>query len=152
MGGIDLDPATSAIANKTVMADAFFTAETNGLANEWWGRVWMNPPYAQPLISQFAQAMVDKFLNGEIEQGFCLVNNGTETKWGQTLIGNASAVCFVSKRIRFLDPDGRPNGPPLQGQMLAYFGSNIEGFKKEFKKHGTVLVNTNEEKHELEFE
>ncbi len=48
MGDIDTDPATSEIANQTVKAKTIFTAENDGRDKQWTGRVWLNPPYAQP--------------------------------------------------------------------------------------------------------
>jgi len=66
MGGIDLDPASSSIANQTVQAARFFSASEHqitgisddglpvyfihwgGLLEEWHGRVWMNHPFGAP--------------------------------------------------------------------------------------------------------
>ena len=138
MGGIDCDPATSEIANQTVKAKTIFTAEDDGLAQTWRGRVWMNPPYAQPLMSDFAEAVSAKFESGEIEQACILVNNATETQWFQRMVSVANAVCFPKSRIKFLDPQGKP-GAPLQGQAIIYMGDNIELFVAAFKLEGVVL-------------
>ena len=138
MGGIDCDPATSEIANQTVKAKTIFTAEDDGLAQTWRGRVWMNPPYAQPLMSDFAEAVSAKFESGEIEQACILVNNATETQWFQRMVSVANAVCFPKSRIKFLDSQGKP-GAPLQGQAIIYMGDNIELFVAAFKLEGAVL-------------
>jgi hypothetical protein len=47
MGGIDLDPASSDIAQETVQATTYFTKDDDGLSREWAGKVWLNPPYAE---------------------------------------------------------------------------------------------------------
>ena len=141
MGGIDTDPATSEIANRTVQAAQIFTAEDNGLTKQWSGRVWCNPPYAQPLIAEFAEAIASKFEAGEIEQACVLVNNGTETGWFQRMLQATSAVCFPRSRIRFVDPEGNPSGAPLQGQAVLYLGKEPETFASVFSEKGAVLFN-----------
>jgi ParB family chromosome partitioning protein len=139
MGGIDTDPASCEVANKTVQAGQYFDAETDGLKQEWSGSVWINPPYAQPLIADFCSALADKFSSGEIERACVLVNNGTETGWFQKLLSVASAVCFVKTRVRFLDPAGNPSGSPLQGQAIIYVGDNKDAFADAFCGFGKVL-------------
>ena len=136
MGKIDLDPASSDIANKTVGASEYFTKEDDGLSQEWYGKVWMNPPYAQPLIQQFAEKLVGSL--DDIEEAIVLVNNATDTKWFQLLAEMCSSICFPRKRVRFLDVDGNP-GAPLQGQAILYFGNNIEQFSASFHQFGFVL-------------
>jgi phage N-6-adenine-methyltransferase len=137
MGGIDCDPASSEKANKTVKADAFFTQENDGLSQKWSGRVWCNPPYAQPLVSHFSDAIVKKFKSGEIDEVCILVNNATETAWFQNMAECSSAICFPKGRVRFLDQNGNP-GAPLQGQAVIYLGKNADDFCNAFDKFGTT--------------
>lgn len=138
MGGIDTDPASSDIANETVKAPIYFTEETNGLDNEWGGNIWLNPPYSQPLISDFSEAVVSK--RDEYNQAIILVNNATETSWLQQMMGICDAVCFPKSRIKFLDMNGDASGAPLQGQILLYIGEDINIFINEFEKYGLCLV------------
>jgi len=140
MGDIDCDPATSAVANETVKAKTYYTAQTDGLTKPWHGRVWMNPPYAQPLIRDFCSAASAKFEQGEISQAIVLVNNATETAWFQQLLTTSTAVCFLRGRVKFVDPQGNPNGAPLQGQALVYFGDSPETFARVFEDEGCVVT------------
>lgn len=140
MGGIDTDPASSEVANRTVQAARIFTQDDDGRTQVWTGRVWMNPPYAQPLIADFAEAVASKYETGEIEQACVLVNNGTETQWFQRMLSAASAVCFPKSRIKFIDPEGNPSGAPLQGQAVIYLGGNPQAFLEAFKAEGEVLI------------
>lgn len=133
MGGIDLDPASSEIANKTVNAKRFYTVEENGLEKPWFGRVWMNPPYASDLIGKFAEKLVFELPN--ISQAIVLVNNATETEWFYTMVVQATAVCFPRSRVRFVTPDGT-TGAPLQGQAILYFGPNVNRFINVFDEKG----------------
>ena len=139
MGGIDCDPASSKIANETVKAARYYTAEDDGRDKPWGARVWMNPPYAQPLIADFCEQMASRVESGEVIEAIVLVNNGTETAWFQRLLSQASAVCFPKSRIRFFSPDGM-QGAPLQGQAVVYFGPHPEAFITAAKSHGACLA------------
>lgn len=137
MGTIDLDPASSDIANKTVGAKKYFTFEDDGLSKEWSGRIWMNPPYSAELIRLFISKYSEEVKSGNVTEGMVLVNNATETQWFNELVYVSNAVLFPSGRIKFLDPNGKP-GAPLQGQALVYFGPNLKAFVSNFSDFGWI--------------
>lgn len=136
MGQIDLDPASSEIANKTIKAKKFFDEKSNGLIQKWFGCIWMNPPYSQSLVGEF----ISKLETETFEQAIILVNNATETKWGQKLIDLSNVICFHSGRIKFVSPFTKETNSPLQGQMIAYIGKNYKMFIEEFRQYGVCLV------------
>lgn len=133
MGSIDLDPASNDMANEVVQAKEYFTEEDNGLEHDWSGNVWLNPPYAQPLISQFCAKLINELPN--ISNAIVLVNNATETEWFKMLVSKMSAICFAYDRIKFYAPDGRI-AQPLQGQAIFYFGDRKTEFVKLFSAKG----------------
>jgi len=138
LGVIDLDPASNPVANEIVKAEKFYTKEDDGLSFSWFGNVWINPPYAQPLIQDFANKIISERDN--CNQLIVLVNNATETKWFQCLMQKADAVCFPKGRVKFWNPD--KVSTPLQGQSIIYFGHNTSKFLQEFKGYGFVLKST----------
>lgn len=129
MGSIDTDPASNEIANKVVKADKYYTIETDGLAHDWHGNVWMNPPYSSDLITKFIEKLKEQRAN--YDQAIILVNNATETQWFYEIVKIASAVCFPKSRVKFYMPDGK-TGAPLQGQAVLYVGNNTEKFISAF--------------------
>jgi phage N-6-adenine-methyltransferase len=138
LGGFDIDPASSEVANRIVRAARIFTAEDDGLAQEWpVGSIWINPPYAQPLMGQFADRFAAEVRRGST--GIMLVNNATETAWFQTVAAECSAICFPKSRIKFLDPEGNPSGAPLQGQAIIYCGPDADTFEGAFAGFGLVV-------------
>ena len=138
LGCVDLDPASSELANKTVQAKKFYSAEYDGLSKKWKGDVWMNPPYSSNLIGLFCDKMAMHVSDGSVTSAIVLINNATETQWFHTLASQASAFCFPKGRVRFVDVNGEL-GAPLQGQCFVYFGTSVAMFKKQFSEFGIVV-------------
>lgn len=136
MGGIDLDPASSAIANEVVKATVYFDAQDDGLSRPWAGRVWMNPPYSKGQVWPFCEKLSEHFAADDISQACVLVNNATETAAFQRMAELASAICFPARRIKFWHPDKDDTDTPLQGQAVLYFGPNTDGFVARFVDFG----------------
>ncbi len=136
MGSIDLDPASTKKANEIVQASLIYTEDDDGLEQTWAGNVWMNPPYAKEWINKFCEKLCAEFIEGDVTQAIVLVNNGTETKWGQAIQIAASAFCLPAGRIQFWHPS--KEAQPLQGQMILYLGVQKQRFVAEFEALGRV--------------
>lgn len=138
LGHIDLDPASSEAANRVVGADTIFTEANNGLDKEWRGAVWLNPPYAQPAIANFADKMVAEWDSGRVESAIVLTHNYTDTAWFQKLARAATAICFTRGRVRFVSPTGEV-AAPTQGQAFFYLGHDPARFADVFADVGFVV-------------
>jgi phage N-6-adenine-methyltransferase len=139
LGRIDLDPASCEVANAVVGAACYYTREQDGLAHEWRGNLWMNPPYEKGLVDKFAEKMASEREAGRVEAACILVNNATDTRWFARMASVSSAMCFPTGRIRFLSPAGE-KGAPLQGQAVIYIGDRPDAFVGAFRRLGIVVV------------
>lgn len=134
---IDLDPASCALANLNVKATKFFTAEDDGLTQDWFGNVWLNPPYSRNLIEKFADKVISQYLCGNINSAIVLTGACTETKWFVKLAHAADVTCFLTGRVKFLQPDGTPCKDNFRnGSCLFYFGTDTDKFLEVFKPLG----------------
>jgi hypothetical protein len=121
MGGIDLDPASCALANRIVKAKSFFTKEQNGLAQLWRGRVFLNPPGGidenrDSLAKKFWVSLARRWAEGHIEQGYFVGFTIEILQTGQSSGGWPTPpmfpVCIPSARPRYLKPVARLIGAP----------------------------------------
>jgi len=138
LGGIDLDPASSDAAQEKVSAIEYFSIEDDGLKRQWHGRVWLNPPYAQPHIADFVSKMVQERNAGRVVAAIMLTHNYTDTAWFQEAAAVADAICFTRGRIRFYDAEGTI-AAPTQGQAFFYFGEESDRFAAVFADVGFVV-------------
>jgi len=137
MGGIDLDPASSEWAQKTVNAKEYYTAEDDGLMYEWEGRVFLNPPFKYPLVAHFVGKRCDSFEERLVSQAILLTNNNTDARWWQRATHLCDAVCCTAGRIRFYNRAGESSSP-TNGQTFLYFGPDKKLFGKHFKGFGVI--------------
>lgn len=137
MGGIDLDPASNAHANETIKAAIYFDEKTDGLAQQWSGRVFCNPPYSFPEMGQFVDKLCEEFSARNVEQAILLTNNNTDTKWWHRAMRISGCVCFTLGRINFYKEDGEIT-QPTNGQTFFYFGAQRENFSERFGSFGVI--------------
>ena len=137
MGTIDTDPASNPTAQRAVRAATYYTAETNGLDKEWHGKVWMNPPYSNPEVQQFAEKVIAEYQSGRVTEAIVLTNNSADTGWHRAMQDACTRMCTTTGRIRFESPTRQGNSPAM-GQSFFYFGDDPERFKDIFSAIGNV--------------
>lgn len=138
MGGIDLDPASSAEAQEIVKAGAYFTKRDDGLSQPWMGCVWLNPPYSTPAIKFFVAKLISEYQIGNVTEAVILTNNSSDTAWFHDLLSRFPA-CFTRGRVQFWRANHETFGA-RQGQTLFYLGDNLTGFRDVFSVFGAVVV------------
>lgn len=139
MGEINLDPASNEAANQVVDADNYYSLENSAFDNEWFGKVWMNPPYSR-IIKLFAHKLVEEFEAGRVTEAVVVTNNGTDTQWFHKMGSVASAFCLHKGRIGFINETGDQVQNNNKGQIFTYLGSNPERFKEVFSEFGLVVT------------
>lgn len=143
MGGIDLDPFSSAQANETVQAARFFTVADDAFTPEvpWRAvRLFMNPPYGRGVIDAAVNRFLSEWFAGSFQEAVALVNNATETQWFQSLMSECSAVCFTDHRIAFVSPDNKQESGNTRGQAFFYFGGRFGPFSDAFHSFGAICT------------
>jgi len=78
----------------------FFTPEQDGLAQDWTGTCWMNPPYAREIGAWVEKAYVQARLHGSTI--VCLLPARVDTRWWHDYCAKGE-VHFVKGRLKFGD-------------------------------------------------
>lgn len=138
LGAIDLDPASCELANRRVKATRYFDRASDGLKQEWAGRVFLNPPYARYTIDKFVRKLLYHWHSSDIESYIILANAAVDTQWAQSLMMYSDRICFVRGRISFDKPGGSTIGKPPLGQMFCYAGENADDFDRVFAQAGII--------------
>ena len=135
LGEFDLDPCAP-INAPFLHAKNNFTTIDNGLIKDWFGRVYLNPPYGRGM-----ELWLEKLkYHGN---GIALIFARTETKcFFEHIWNDANAILFVKGRIRFYHISGIQAGTPGAPSVFIAYGkanaialknSGIEGRYLELK-------------------
>ncbi len=139
MGWIDLDPASSALANERVKAQEFFTWKDDGLRQKWLGRVWLNHPWNRWNNPRWINKLVEAYHATEIEQAVTIVPNSTSEEWFRPLL--YFPMCVLHGRTAFVDPaSGEPVTSPPKGCIVFYLGEYVARFANNFGSIGSIYL------------
>ena len=110
----DLDVSGAPCGLGHVPADCFIRKDS--LSQEWFGFVWMNPPFGRrmaivPWLEKF-------FAHGE---GVALVPNRSGP-WWNAYVPRAHLTLQVAEKIKFIKPDGTLGKQPGTGTTLLALG------------------------------
>lgn len=155
MEGIDLDPASCPKANEVVRAHQIYTIEKDGLEQEWFGSVYLNPPYgtteekpawssAEISFGRYSKKEIwtEKLLleleSGRVDQAVLVITASTGDAWFHRLVvPSADSMCFP-RRIPFRRTgQTRHNGQP-GASVVAYYGRYSWRFAVELGTLGWV--------------
>ena len=118
LGEFDLDPCSpNNLPWET--AKKFYSLENNqdGLALEWNGRIWLNPPYSTwvPFMEKL------KIHNN----GIALIFARTETRGFFDHVWNdADSILFLKRRVKFVKSDLSGGGSSTAPSVLIAYGAN----------------------------
>jgi hypothetical protein len=123
LGPFDLDPCAPLDAPWPTAA-RHFTVDIDGLAQQWDGRVWLNPPYTSATVGRWMERMA------EHDHGTALIFARTETDiFFRHVWERAHAVLFLRGRLHFHAGEDmvleRTAGPPIslaKGQRAPFNG------------------------------
>jgi ParB family chromosome partitioning protein len=147
MGSIELDPASCEVANRTVKATRYYSKEDDGLSKEWYGHVWLNPPYGrvQPELTGsnrsfqhfFSRKCCEEYTQGHIEEAILLLHGYAVYKvWFQRLFFDVP-FCLHKDYIPFIRDDGKVAGNGYGG-VLVYLGPHEQKFIEHFSPFGRI--------------
>ena len=137
MGRIDVDPASSDVAQKVVRAKKYYSLCSNGLRKKWKGNIFLNPPYPTEDVAAFIKKFIVEYNCGNIKQGIILTNNFTNTDWFHKLMKIAQLACFSDGRAKFYHQEKKPS--IAYGHVFFYVGNDEDKFIKEFTDVGLIM-------------
>jgi hypothetical protein len=130
----DLDPCSPHDMASHVPAQTKYTVFDNGLAQQWHGRVWLNPPYG-PDTGIWMRRMI---AHGH---GLAMVFSRTDAAWFQEAMRSADATLFLLGRVDFLPgtENQHKKGRAGAGTALFAWGDDCVSALNRLAPRGTLF-------------
>lgn len=114
-GPFDLDPCATA---ENAKAPHFYTAEQDGLGQDWHGKVWCNPPYGRGIGEWVRSAVQETSDVSWADLVVMLLPARTDTKWWHDyVIPHAAEIRFIKGRLKF---GGAKNSAPFPSALVIF--------------------------------
>lgn len=147
IGVIDLDPASSATANKIINASNYYTKEQDALSLNWkCDNFFLNPPYGKignkSQAGVFAEYAISQYKQGYVDNGgIILLHDRSGYSWFENLALQLPCVT-LRERIRFINPNTMAQGDQAKtAQTLFVVGTNFrQRFIDTFKELGRIYI------------
>ena len=140
MGAIDVDPASCERANKTIKATKFFSEKTNGLRQQWRGRIFLNPPFGHEWRA-WAVKLMAEIAAGRTKQAFLVAPGAVlwvlAAPWFRPLL--RGSLFLPNERIEYHNPRSDTWQDVCLGSFCVYYGPQQTRFAKVFGSKGTIL-------------
>lgn len=114
-GKFDLDTATSDYNLKRLDIPNGFTKENSALNQEWYGKVWCNPPFS--MKNEFIEKAREEVNKGNCEV-YMLLPMRMETIAVHKHIMNYAHLYIPNGRISFETPEGKTLGTPQFASVI----------------------------------
>jgi phage N-6-adenine-methyltransferase len=112
----NLDPCARADNSQAMF---YYDQAADGLAQEWFGVVFVNPPYSNP--GPWCQKAAEEVAAGHAQRVVMLLPPSIDTDWFHDWVQPFADVEFRRGRIAFLDYTGEPIKGARQGNMIAVY-------------------------------
>lgn len=140
MGSIELDPASSVQANKTVKAYRICTKENDGLSQDWkCSTLFLNHPFGRKENPLWINKLIYEWRAGVInDAAICITYACTSEKWFMELLYKPQ--CFLIPRTNYYLPDGTKKKGVTKGSVVTYLGGKVDKFKEVFSSYGVIKI------------
>lgn len=88
----------------------------NGLEGNWWGNVFLNPPYGREIGSWMQKVLEQRWHTTVI---VALVPSRTDTQWWHDCVMKADRIHFIKGRLKF---SGHKNSAPFPSAIIIWKG------------------------------